>query len=347
MVHNSEENPYNHSISIENLNRYKHFLYGLNTQVNQLEKQVKEVEQFYQSIDVQNNDCKNKGREKPPTGSKKPLQRASEEMQEEVMRHFSKMLSEITQHKWAWPFLEPVDVEGLGLDDYFEIIEKPMDFSTIKRKMNDKEGSGYKNVREIYADVRLIFNNAMKYNDEKSDIHVMAKTLLDKFEKKWLHLYPKVAKAESELSKEEARENLTKKLAQETAYANMTRKLSTELSKADVTLTNLKTTMIAKCRKLSPREKLLLAAEITKLTPDNLRNALEMLNENNPNFQYSADNVTTEDVTLDLDYQSNYNAWRLYMFVKNAVELQDATSAVTHDVNIEEKEPDAKRRRMV
>lgn len=60
----------------------------------QLEKQVKEVEQFYQSIDVQNNDCKNKGREKPPTGSKKPLQRASEEMQEEVMRHFSKMLSE-------------------------------------------------------------------------------------------------------------------------------------------------------------------------------------------------------------------------------------------------------------
>lgn len=144
-----------------------------------------------------------------------------------------------------------------------------MDFSTIKRKMNDKEGSGYKNVREIYADVRLIFNNAMKYNDEKSDIHVMAKTLLDKFEKKWLHLYPKVAKAvsfffskiisflsdewhflleitvistildtlsfftwlfqESELSKEEARENLTKKLAQETAYANMTRKLSTEV----------------------------------------------------------------------------------------------------------------------
>ncbi|CAI8590053.1 unnamed protein product [Vicia faba] len=336
MVHNSEENPYNHSISIENLNRYKHFLYGLNSQVNQLEKQVKEVEQFYQSIDVLNNDCKNKGREKPPTGSRKPLQCASEEMQE------------ITQHRWAWPFLEPVDVEGLGLDDYFEIIEKPMDFSTIKRKMNAKDGSGYKNVREIYADVRLIFNNATKYNnDEKSDVHVMAKTLLHKFEKKWLLLLPKVAKAESELSKEEARENLTKKLAQETAYANMTRKLSAELSKADMTLTNLKTTMIAKCRKLSPLEKSLLAAEITKLSPDNLRNALEILNENNPNFQYSVDDVTTEDVTLDLDSQSNYNAWRLYMFVKNALELQDATSAVTHDNNIEEKEPDAKKRRMV
>jgi len=70
-----------------------------------------------------------------------------------------------------------------------------MDFSTIKRRMEAKDGSGYKNVREIYADVRLIFKNAMKYNDEKNDVHVMAKTLLEKFEKKWLHLLPKVAKA--------------------------------------------------------------------------------------------------------------------------------------------------------
>jgi len=40
-----------------------------------------------------------------------------------------------------------------------------MDFSTIKRKIEAKDGSGYKNVQEIYADVRLIFKNAMEYND--------------------------------------------------------------------------------------------------------------------------------------------------------------------------------------
>ena len=67
-----------------------------------------------------------------------------------------------------------------------------MDFSMIKSKMEAKDGSGYKNVREIYSDVRLIFKNAMKYNDQKNDIHVMAKTLLDKFEEKWLLLLPKV-----------------------------------------------------------------------------------------------------------------------------------------------------------
>ncbi|PWA91130.1 Bromodomain-containing protein [Artemisia annua] len=72
------------------------------------------------------------------------------------------------------------------------IIEKPMDFSTIEKKWKAKDGTGYTNVREMCADVRLIFKNAMKYNDERHDVHVMAKTLLDKFEEKWLQLLPKV-----------------------------------------------------------------------------------------------------------------------------------------------------------
>lgn len=67
-----------------------------------------------------------------------------------------------------------------------------MDFSTIKNQMEAKDSIGYKNVREICADVRLVFKNAMKYNDERSDVHVMAKTLLAKFEEKWLQLLPKV-----------------------------------------------------------------------------------------------------------------------------------------------------------
>ena len=68
-----------------------------------------------------------------------------------------------------------------------------MDFSTIEKKMDAKDGTGYKNVREIYADVRLVFKNAMRYNEEKDDVHVMAKTLLEKFEEQWLQLLPKVA----------------------------------------------------------------------------------------------------------------------------------------------------------
>lgn len=30
-------------------------------------------------------------------------------------------ICQITQHKWAEPFMEPVDVKGLGLHDYYEV----------------------------------------------------------------------------------------------------------------------------------------------------------------------------------------------------------------------------------
>jgi hypothetical protein len=73
-----------------------------------------------------------------------------------------------------------------------QIITKPMDFSTIKKKMEGKDGTKYNSVREIWSDVRLIFTNAMKYNDEQNKIHLMAKALLEKFEGKWLHFLPKV-----------------------------------------------------------------------------------------------------------------------------------------------------------
>ncbi|MCH87645.1 transcription factor GTE1-like, partial [Trifolium medium] len=169
-----------------------------------LEKHVKEEEQFYQSTDALQNDCENKGREKTPTGSKKPLKRASEEMQKEI-----------TEHEWALPFLLPVDVVGLGLHDYYQVIKKPMDFKTIKRKIKATDDSSYKNIHEIYEDVRLIFMNAMKYNDVKSTIHAMAKTLLEIFENKWLELLPKVSNAESQLLKEESHKRLYKTLVPE------------------------------------------------------------------------------------------------------------------------------------
>jgi 23S rRNA G2445 N2-methylase RlmL len=59
----------------------------------QLEKQVKEVEQFYQSND---NSLQN-----PPTGSKMQMKRASEEIQNELMRHFSKILTEASASTYA------------------------------------------------------------------------------------------------------------------------------------------------------------------------------------------------------------------------------------------------------
>lgn len=58
--------------------------------------------------------------------------------------------------------------------------------------METNDGTGYKHVREICADVRLVFRNAMKYNDEKSEVHKKAVRLLEIFEEKWLKFLPKV-----------------------------------------------------------------------------------------------------------------------------------------------------------
>ncbi|QCD81421.1 hypothetical protein DEO72_LG2g1746 [Vigna unguiculata] len=323
------------------------------TRVNQLEKQVTEVEQFYESTDnVQGNNSKGvslvkeKGREKHPTGTKKPLQDASHteaaaaKRMQELMRQFSTILLsvvllQITQHKWAWPFMDPVDVEGLRLHDYYEVIDKPMDFSTIKSKMEAKEGTGYNNVREIYADVRLIFKNAMKYNNEKHDVHVMAKTLLEKFEEKWLQLLPKVAEEEKRQLEEEAQAQLDIQLAQETTYANKAKDLSTELYEVDMQLKSLKEMVIQKCRKLTTQEKKMLGVTLGKLSLENLYRALDVVAETNPIFQPSGD-----EVDLDLDAQSDYTLWRLKAFVKDALEEQekvDEGAAVNPNDNPDDK----------
>ncbi|CAI9301879.1 unnamed protein product [Lactuca saligna] len=56
-------------------------------------------------------------------------------------------------------FSEPVDPNELP--DYHEIVKHPMDFGTVKNKLDD---GVYSNLNELEADVLLICSNAMKYN---------------------------------------------------------------------------------------------------------------------------------------------------------------------------------------
>ncbi|KAG2398470.1 Transcription factor GTE1 Bromodomain-containing protein [Vigna angularis] len=307
----------------EDLNRFRYSVSENFNKVQKLEEQVAEVEKFYLSTKAQVNSVKDKGREKLVIGSRRSQQGASSKEP-----NSSNAMQEIAEHKWAWPFLEPVDVEGLGLHDYHEIIAKPMDFSTIKKKMDAKDGSGYKNVREIYSDVRLIFKNAMKYNNEKHDIHIMAKSLLEKFEKKWLQLLPEVAHAESEQLKEEAHMQLEKQLAQEATYANMAKDISLSLCEVEVHLKNLKEMVIEKCRKISIREKLELVKSFSRLNFENLNKALQIISENDPTFK-----PNDLEVNLDLDNQTDYTVWKLNVFVKKALEEQGKNAAEELNVN--------------
>ncbi|XP_057762932.1 transcription factor GTE6-like isoform X1 [Arachis stenosperma] len=346
-------NPYDCLIEMEG---FKCRVDDMISKVDELEQKVNDIEIFFSStnkrqnnMDKGNSSTKDKDKEKHVPSIKKQnkvatrREAAAAKRMQDLMRQFGTILRQITQHKWAWPFMQPVDVEGLGLHDYYEVIDKPMDFSTIKNQTEAKDGTGYKNVREICVDVRLVFTNAMKYNDEKSDVHVMAKTLLEKFEEKWLQFLPKVTEEETRREQEEAEAQLSMQLAQEAAHARMARDLSNEillihvlnllkrlnllsfqLYDVDVHLEELREMAVKKFRKMTTDEKRKLGAALARLSPEDLSKALEIVAQNNPSFQ-----ATAEEVDLDIDAQSQSTLWKLKYFIEEALEKQSKNSGST------------------
>ncbi|KAJ8945813.1 hypothetical protein NQ314_009035 [Rhamnusium bicolor] len=116
----------------------------------------------------------------PQPASHKPKEKLSESLKacnEILMELFSKKHS-----SYAWPFYQPVDAELLGLHDYHDIIKRPMDFGTVKQKMDNRE---YRTPQDFAADVRLIFTNCYKYNPSDHDVVAMARKLQDVFEVKF------------------------------------------------------------------------------------------------------------------------------------------------------------------
>ena len=66
------------------------------------------------------------------------------------------------------PFRQPVDPQLLQIPDYFEIIKKPMDLSTIKRKLDTGQ---YIDPWQYVEDVWLMFDNAWLYNKKTSRVY--------------------------------------------------------------------------------------------------------------------------------------------------------------------------------
>jgi len=66
--------------------------------------------------------------------------------------------------EYGWIFKQPVDPVELNLPDYFDVVKKPMDLGTVKKKLDN---SVYREVDEFIGDVRLVFDNAMLYNGKE------------------------------------------------------------------------------------------------------------------------------------------------------------------------------------
>lgn len=92
-----------------------------------------------------------------------------------------RLMSKLWKVQNAWIFYEPVDAEKLEIPDYNEVVTHPMDFGTIKTKLQNnqyKEG-----MQEFLHDVNLTFENCIKYNGEDSSVGKMCRGVRDEFVK--------------------------------------------------------------------------------------------------------------------------------------------------------------------
>ncbi|XP_057952505.1 transcription factor GTE7-like isoform X2 [Malania oleifera] len=105
-----------------------------------------------------------------------------------MMRRCGQILTKLMKHKHGWVFNTPVDVVGLGLHDYNQIIKHPMDLGTVKTKLGKDQ---YASPLDFASDVRLTFNNALMYNPKGHDVYFMAEALLSLFDEMFNPAYKK------------------------------------------------------------------------------------------------------------------------------------------------------------
>lgn len=83
----------------------------------------------------------------------------------------------------AEPFNVPVNPEALGIPDYFDIIDTPMDFGTICRNLEKNEK--YTNSEDVFKDVQYIWDNCYKYNNKGDYILDLMRRVKKNFMKYW------------------------------------------------------------------------------------------------------------------------------------------------------------------
>ncbi|CAM9383537.1 unnamed protein product [Chrysoparadoxa australica] len=84
-------------------------------------------------------------------------------------------------------FRDPVNWEELGLTDYPLVIKQPMDLGTIAKRLSE---NFYATPEACAADVRLVWENCMAYNEEGSSLYQIAEALYQRFEEHYIKIVP-------------------------------------------------------------------------------------------------------------------------------------------------------------
>ncbi|XP_028410543.1 E3 ubiquitin-protein ligase TRIM33-like [Dendronephthya gigantea] len=90
-----------------------------------------------------------------------------------------KMLLALFCHPDSIPFQDKV---SKAVPNYYKVIQKPMDLSSIKAKLQPVHFEHYKTVSEFIADCQLVFSNCAVFNDAESEVGKMGKRLAADFQ---------------------------------------------------------------------------------------------------------------------------------------------------------------------
>jgi len=82
------------------------------------------------------------------------------------------VMKAMMQHRQSLSFRKPVAL--LNLSDYHDVIKEPMDFGTIKTRL---EENFYWSAQECIQDFKLVFSNCYKYNQPHEEVVANAKDL--------------------------------------------------------------------------------------------------------------------------------------------------------------------------
>ncbi|KAI0757215.1 Bromodomain-containing protein [Daedaleopsis nitida] len=135
----------------------------------------------------------------PPTNGHVPEYTGPSTLSVGQWRFCASTVRTLKRMKDATPFINPVDPLALGIPHYPNIIKRPMDFSTIERKLNasnptkpdsNSTNPRYLNADQFVQDVRLIFTNCVTFNGPDHPVTHMGKRVEAVFDKQIKQMPP-------------------------------------------------------------------------------------------------------------------------------------------------------------
>ncbi|GMI48710.1 hypothetical protein TrCOL_g11524 [Triparma columacea] len=98
---------------------------------------------------------------------------------------FTKIVDTLLARDDSGPFTKPVDWQSLGLWDYPKVITNFMDLGTVRSNLSQ---NNYDTLEAAANDVRQVFKNCCKYNDEGTDFYQLGESFSIRFEEMYKRL---------------------------------------------------------------------------------------------------------------------------------------------------------------